>query len=89
MRKKYVPPKNKIELLMLNHIPKPPARHIYPQYRGFMNSRKRCHHCGKYGHINPFAIVLLVILSFIISPCQKGRKLKNRRCESPKKLSHV
>lgn len=54
LRKKFSQPKKNIDFMMLNHMPKPPARHMYPKCRGFKNTAKRCHHCGKYGHIRPF-----------------------------------
>ncbi|MCH83415.1 gag-protease polyprotein, partial [Trifolium medium] len=64
--KKTVPPKKKSQEQMFDQMSQHPAqlkyqksdnmsqhlvRHRYSQHRGYKNSAKRCHHCGKYGHI--------------------------------------
>lgn len=92
LTKKLVSPKKKIEFMMKDHMFQHPNQHVYPRNRGNKNPSRKCHHYGRYGYINPFDIDYIDILSLILSQGStkiKGRKIKQRKCGNPRKLSLV
>lgn len=43
---------------MLKRMSHHPTRHVYRYVGKNKNSNKRCHHCGRYGHIRPYCFRL-------------------------------
>lgn len=56
--KKFVPPKNRSEFQMLDHMAQQPTSHMYSYKGKNMNYNRRCHNCGRYGNIRPYYFIL-------------------------------
>lgn len=92
MNKNVKFPTKKIGFQMLDHMSQHRARHVYPQHRGIKNSIKRCHHCGRCGHIRLFCYNLYGSPQYYSHPKskkRKRRKLKLRKCRNSRNLSNV
>lgn len=85
--KKFVLPEKKYEFQIVGHMSQPHARHVYPQHRGY----KRCHHCGRSGHIRLYCYKLYGYPHIVNQDSRKkmARRFKKRRNGNQKQLSIV
>lgn len=54
---------------------------MYPHHKSYKNSTKRCHHCGRCGHIRPFCYKLYVYPPYYSQPKSKGKRGKKNQAK--------
>lgn len=81
----------------MNHVSQDRVRYVYPQQRGYKKYAKRCHFCGRYGHIRHFLYRLYGYPQSYSHPRlseRKGNKTRAKKVWKPKEyvkflLAHV